>query len=74
MKKPTLEEWMQATQEEFVFDPEKQRALTLERLYRSGMAVADCLRLLGRHEESNQVETWTINNTKRVQNDHGNGD
>lgn len=49
---------------------EEQKREVLQRMYNSGMAVADCLRLLGRHEESHQVELWVIDNTTRVQNEN----
>lgn len=32
----------------------------IERLYTTGMHLADCLRLLGKHEESHQVELWVL--------------
>lgn len=31
-----------------------------ERFYNIGMQLADCLRLLGRHEESAQIERWVL--------------
>lgn len=31
-----------------------------DRLYTTGMQFADCLRLLGKHEESHEVEVWVL--------------
>ena len=31
-----------------------------DRLYNTGMQLADCLRLLGKHEESAWVERWVL--------------
>lgn len=42
---------------------------TLARLYQSAMTVADCLRLLGKHEESNTVEVWVLNFLKELRNE-----
>lgn len=38
----------------------------LSRLYNTGMQLADCLRLLGKHKESNQVEVWVLNFLKEL--------
>lgn len=46
---------------------ELERVLT--RLYTTGMGVADCLRLLGKHDESNQVEVWLLNFLKEMRNE-----
>jgi hypothetical protein len=32
----------------------------LTRLYQAAMTVADCLRLLSKHEESHTVEVWVL--------------
>ena len=68
--KPTLKEWMQAGQTEFVFDPAKHRERTLDRLYSTGMGLADCLRLLGEHKKSNEVEVWVIDFCRRSRDDN----
>ena len=37
-----------------------------ERLYHTGMQLADCLRLLGKHEESAWVERWVLSLMKEI--------
>jgi hypothetical protein len=31
-----------------------------DRFYHSGMQLADCLRLMGKHDECRQVELWVL--------------
>jgi len=38
-----------------------------ERLYHTGMQLADCLRLLGKHEESAQIERWVLAMVKEIE-------
>lgn len=39
----------------------------LDRFYTTGMHLADCLRLLGKHEDSKQIEMWVLNLCKEYQ-------
>jgi hypothetical protein len=73
VKKPNKKEWVKFGMENMDALLDRVRELDrnnelAERLYTHGMAVADCLRLLGRHEEAHQVEVWVLNNVRSVQN------
>lgn len=37
-----------------------------DRLYTIGMQFADCLRLLGKHEESHEVEVWVLSMVREL--------
>ena len=41
----------------------------VKRFYNTGMQVADCLRLLGKHEESGEVERWVLSLVKELNDD-----
>lgn len=32
----------------------------IDRFYTTGMQLADCLRLMGKHNESHEVEVWVL--------------
>ena len=32
----------------------------IDRFYTTGMHLADCLRLMGKHDESHEVEVWVL--------------
>lgn len=49
------------------FVPPTTTKMIQNRLYNTGMQLADCLRLLGKHEESNQVEVWVLNFLKELE-------
>lgn len=38
-----------------------------DRFYHTGMQLADCLRLLGKHEESAWVERWVLSLVKEIE-------
>lgn len=43
----------------FVQKPAVDKELA-DRFYTTGMHLADCLRLMGRHEESSEMEVWVL--------------
>lgn len=42
------------------------RSHLVQRAYNSGMQLADALRLLGKHEESKQIEIWVLQITNEM--------
>lgn len=42
-------------------DDKVTRSHLVQRVYNSGMQLADALRLLGKHEESHEIEVWVLN-------------
>ena len=41
--------------------------LIRDRFYNTGMQLADCLRLLGRHEDSAWIEKWVLSVMKELE-------
>jgi len=39
---------------------------TKERFYHTGMQLADCLRLLGKHDEAGWIEQWVLSYMKEL--------
>lgn len=46
---------------ELATDDKVTRSHLVQRVYNSGMQLADALRLLGKHEESHEIEVWVLN-------------
>lgn len=38
----------------------------IDRFYTTGMHLADCLRLMGKHDESREVEVWVLAICKEI--------
>ena len=48
-------------------------AVLRDRFYNTGMQLADCLRLLGKHEESRWIERWVLAHMQALKANNTNG-